>query len=514
MILNEGLRFRHPLESYYNIYRRLVISNPAYGGLKTPTAIAKLQSHIKTISNASDVIFHNYLLQFTQDNHSLKPLNLVRQRNMSDLCVRQCPECARSVFHTNIFNYSWVISCPIHDTPLLKRCPNCNFRWRNRNEIHGEQCDLCGCRTAYDSHELRKRFNDTIGTELVDYFRIAGIFSETTARTISMSNDCYRREFMKINNPNSAGVVQATNKQATKAISSHIRLPKHHSHIFELVHILGSPVDSRHWNTGCPLGKCFSKIRREVAVEISNIVERIIGQKHRLKVSHQGIESWRCPYCIAFKYWFDSSTHQENVTTRAKYSDGFFSLDQKLNVLTPVPATHIVDIENNSYSTGMPFQLFYYRKELQQSYLIIYRYVCHVLKILRSQTKFVSSLSYYPLGLSTRVNNNLYHDFWLNITDNGKLLFVSPAAPILSEKTIPPSAFYDYNLCDSFGDNPITTTLSQHIDISDFQEVVLDARYSVYAGCGHYLASKWRNYFVDKIKHDEPYLTHQNLFRS
>ena len=146
--------------------------------------------------------------------------------------------------------------------------------------------------------------------------------------------------------------------------------------------------------------------------------------------------------------------------------------------------------------------------------MIIYRYVCHVLKRLRSQTTFVSSLSYYPLDLSTRVNNNLYHDFWLDITDIGKLLFVSPAAPILSEKTIPPSAFYDYNLCESFSDNPITTTLSQHIDISDFQEVVLDARYSVYAGCGHYLASKWRNYFVDKIKYDEPYLTHQNLFRS
>ncbi|MGX2089651.1 hypothetical protein [Xanthomonas axonopodis] len=43
--------------------------------------------------------------------------------------LRICPSCARSGYHTNLFQMPWIERCPWHDVPLLEQCRRCGTSW-------------------------------------------------------------------------------------------------------------------------------------------------------------------------------------------------------------------------------------------------------------------------------------------------------------------------------------------------------------------------------------------------
>ncbi len=62
--------------------------------------------------------------------------------------VKNCSECARLLFHSNLFDLPWMDKCPVHRTELLSTCPNCTGTWPTIERVHLSECPVCGL--AYD----------------------------------------------------------------------------------------------------------------------------------------------------------------------------------------------------------------------------------------------------------------------------------------------------------------------------------------------------------------------------
>lgn len=129
-IYNLGLRYAQPYESGYSIIRRFLIANPSYsyGALNCQLSASK--------------IGFNFLDRIIRLHANKYNLSFADRTNTN--IVSQCPECARSYFHSSIFNISWVRTCPIHKVPLTFNCPNCDKPWPDIKDIGKRNCEGCG----------------------------------------------------------------------------------------------------------------------------------------------------------------------------------------------------------------------------------------------------------------------------------------------------------------------------------------------------------------------------------
>ncbi|MBT3015965.1 MAG: hypothetical protein N0C84_22850 [Candidatus Thiodiazotropha taylori] len=57
---------------------------------------------------------------------------------------RQCPECAKELYHTDIFALPWLTLCPIHHCNLVSICPVCKMPWPNYKDLDKRVCTYCG----------------------------------------------------------------------------------------------------------------------------------------------------------------------------------------------------------------------------------------------------------------------------------------------------------------------------------------------------------------------------------
>lgn len=56
---------------------------------------------------------------------------------------RQCPQCAAHLYHSDLYNLTWLPKCPIHNIPFTSHCPGCREKWPNLQEIPKRQCRVC-----------------------------------------------------------------------------------------------------------------------------------------------------------------------------------------------------------------------------------------------------------------------------------------------------------------------------------------------------------------------------------
>lgn len=117
--INEGLLWKHPLESRYGVARRLLSANPRI-------ALA----NVKRILDAT-----HPRLQPVDAMDALVPWG----------SVRQCPECAQHLFHPSIFQLPALTTCPIHRCPLTLFCPDCRQAWDRPLKQRRPCCPTCGC---------------------------------------------------------------------------------------------------------------------------------------------------------------------------------------------------------------------------------------------------------------------------------------------------------------------------------------------------------------------------------
>lgn len=56
---------------------------------------------------------------------------------------KHCPACAKSLYHTTLFDYCWLHRCPVHGRLLQESCERCGNRWPKSSELRKRSCLSC-----------------------------------------------------------------------------------------------------------------------------------------------------------------------------------------------------------------------------------------------------------------------------------------------------------------------------------------------------------------------------------
>lgn len=119
--LNPGLWLAHPIESSYARARRAITANPAAGLARINRQFSAWGPH-----------------RVTEGLEARLPGTLTCTQ------PRQCPECARHLFHPAIYQLPALRRCPIHHQAFTSHCPVCNQRWNRPLRERWPRCERCG----------------------------------------------------------------------------------------------------------------------------------------------------------------------------------------------------------------------------------------------------------------------------------------------------------------------------------------------------------------------------------
>ena len=131
--LNMGHYFSRPYESDYSIVRRFLVVNPK---------ISLNEARYVLLTQNPE---HRYLVD------CLRAQRLPVKEDVYDInfhkiktYLRQCPECAKALYHSDVYALPWLTKCPIHDCELTEECPICHMPWPSIKEIEHRDCAVCG----------------------------------------------------------------------------------------------------------------------------------------------------------------------------------------------------------------------------------------------------------------------------------------------------------------------------------------------------------------------------------
>lgn len=125
-MINAGRLFFRPGLSEQAFVRHLILANPAIS--------------LDTLAKSK-----RFTTNESPGNHSDR-LGCLHQRYRQYRTYRNCPDCAKSQYHSSLFDLPWISRCPVHNHFLVERCPSCGQAWRLSNRFTSDQRDgLCAC---------------------------------------------------------------------------------------------------------------------------------------------------------------------------------------------------------------------------------------------------------------------------------------------------------------------------------------------------------------------------------
>ncbi|MEW8051425.1 MAG: hypothetical protein AB2809_13720 [Candidatus Thiodiazotropha sp.] len=131
--LNIGSYFERPCESEYSIIRRFYCVNTGISKGLLQTELRQRRPDLKTFNDRVCSLSDYHPSEVTMPAKQVKPK-----------LQRQCPECARELYHANIFELPWVKRCPIHHCEILTTCPECKMPWPDLDTMIHRSCSCCG----------------------------------------------------------------------------------------------------------------------------------------------------------------------------------------------------------------------------------------------------------------------------------------------------------------------------------------------------------------------------------
>ncbi|NVJ65923.1 MAG: hypothetical protein HWE16_05490 [Gammaproteobacteria bacterium] len=151
-----------PLESGSALIHRILQSNPARSHAFIDQRLDhRLYSYqfgdnALKLKAAERRLIGNYL-QFLDQKNMKKPEGSSVQECIGFTAGKKyrlinCPECAKALYHTNLFDLPCVDTCPIHHTPLVDTCPECQSEWPVGLMILKSSCQLCGLKSDLDAY--------------------------------------------------------------------------------------------------------------------------------------------------------------------------------------------------------------------------------------------------------------------------------------------------------------------------------------------------------------------------
>ena len=127
--INTGVIFRQPYQGCYALVRQILAAN---SGMSLSRLEATLRQHVEG---------HNLVERIIRLQQSGLKLDFIEYNQK---IIRQCPICARALYHAEIYNLPWLARCPIHNVALTSKCPVCERPWPTLAQLPKRSCTTCG----------------------------------------------------------------------------------------------------------------------------------------------------------------------------------------------------------------------------------------------------------------------------------------------------------------------------------------------------------------------------------
>ncbi len=210
--MNLGLVLAKPGESDLGIAMRLWVTNRGAWNLNQKSWDKRL-SETKLINQISQ---KKIILKIRQDT-SITNVNQYYQPKFFDKNIskklldkqfynkplRNCWKCSERGYHSFLYNYPWLVHCPVHHERLSTHCPKCSKPWPTFSNIYQRRCSCCGIRksledlidvNSFDAEKYEKHI-----PELINFFdREISTFSENRSYIFSHRTH-HNQNFAKCN---------------------------------------------------------------------------------------------------------------------------------------------------------------------------------------------------------------------------------------------------------------------------------------------------------------------------
>ena len=174
-----GQTFKLPFESESGIIARIIHVNPS----------RRLQ-HLVEYCDNNPSGFHGYYstkakpgdVTLLNAYYASFPLDYPAGEHIKN-CIkeavhhRNCPKCALSGYHSNLFNFLCVTHCPIHNESITKHCPECHKCWQYGVKQYSTGCTTCGRCASYDDFlQMRTELSQQDFGPLINWYKSRKVF--------------------------------------------------------------------------------------------------------------------------------------------------------------------------------------------------------------------------------------------------------------------------------------------------------------------------------------------------
>lgn len=166
MKLNTGQFLRRGYESDYGTHRRLLWANRMQWG---NTTLRSIKSELQ--AKGADVSAIDTLQDLAALIHSWEPDaeladQLLLDGYLADKAIRNCPQCARMIYHSRLFQLPWLKYCPLHQCRIVQHCPDCGMPWPKLHECRTRKCATCSLEIPLVSMGARRNTDSHIASKL------------------------------------------------------------------------------------------------------------------------------------------------------------------------------------------------------------------------------------------------------------------------------------------------------------------------------------------------------------
>lgn len=179
-LVNFGTYLSKKFESRYSIIRRILSINPG-----VPYSYV-----LNTIRGLQKKTFHS---NSTIQQAILEDIASISSSVASGI-PKQCPICAKNLYHSDFYNIAWLEHCPIHNRKMTTRCPCCKKEWPKENEIASRKCSGCGRQDVFQISESLKHWCQFSVNKLEP---VEKILEHEDISIATRSNNHYREELLK-----------------------------------------------------------------------------------------------------------------------------------------------------------------------------------------------------------------------------------------------------------------------------------------------------------------------------
>lgn len=378
MELNAGLGLKLPYESPYCKWRRFISANPLLRDKDLKLLIRSMDKgydapilkneNLLKLANQYDDSPDFFGSVFAYTNHLSQP-------------IRNCAICSGYGYHSTLFLFDWLVSCPIHGIELTKNCPTCKKPWPTPAEIKSRRCKTCGKidirKTSSDFPEFKDQINEKLEAFAKTLYENPPqhIHFFSTRSPYGYTHKNMPQEDINYLDHHRLRVPEKLPDSVNDSIyQSEVNLSVRRYDLSEEIHrkrwmyCNAESRERRHLTA-----KCKMSVLREI---MSSIEDRL-GYEHNVQIYNPfrstsfNPETFEptCLYCFAFSAWFHLVSAFPFHADRSTNQYFWFFNHEPFNQYTPPVPMDMVIFKDKQYWLDVDFQEYMYTRDLRVSFL-------------------------------------------------------------------------------------------------------------------------------------------------